>query len=353
MIKENIIEKLKKLMSYTTVDGNNNEFDKLFDYIKITMPKHLIFKEYEFNGKKSLVLSNTEDLNLDVIFATHIDVVPAKDYSFKEDEKNVYGRGTIDMKGQVAVCLELLFNHEYKQKVAMFITSDEEIDGNCVKQLLKTYNTKLAIVPDGGNNFKLIEEEKGLLQLKVKVSGKPAHASQPYNGENAIIKAMNIYNELIKKHPLPTSDADYKTSINLSCMKAGEALNQVPFEAFMMLDIRNTSENTHESLIDEIKSFDCEVEVLNEGILFKTDVTNKKIQEYLEICNEILDEEVEILKVASTSDAIYFSEKNIPTILMNPYGNYAHCDNEYASKDGYLKLYEIYEKFMEKGEENE
>ena len=29
MIKENIIEKLKKLMSYTTVDGNNNEFDKL------------------------------------------------------------------------------------------------------------------------------------------------------------------------------------------------------------------------------------------------------------------------------------------------------------------------------------
>ena len=187
MIKENIIEKLKKLMSYTTVDGNNNEFDKLFDYIKITMPKHLNFKEYEFNGKKSLVLSNTEDLNLDVIFATHIDVVPAKDYSFKEDEKNVYGRGTIDMKGQVAVCLELLFNHEYKQKVAMFITSDEEIDGNCVKQLLKTYNTKLAIVPDGGNNFKLIEEEKGLLQLKVKVSGKPAHASQPYNGENAII----------------------------------------------------------------------------------------------------------------------------------------------------------------------
>ena len=99
MIKENIIEKLKKLMSYTTVDGNNNEFDKLFDYIKITMPKHLNFKEYEFNGKKSLVLSNTEDLNLDVIFATHIDVVPAKDYSFKEDEKNAQWITSSAVKG--------------------------------------------------------------------------------------------------------------------------------------------------------------------------------------------------------------------------------------------------------------
>ena len=38
---------------------------------------------------------------------------------------------------------------------------------------------------------------------------------------------------------------------------------------------------------------------------------------------------------------------------MNPYGDYAHCNNEYATKDGYVKLYEIYKKFMEKGEENE
>ncbi len=353
MIKQNIIEKLKKLMSFITIDGNDEEFTKLFNYIKEITPKHLNIKEYEFNNKKALVLSNTEDLNLDIIFATHIDVVPAIDYSFSEDEKNVYGRGTIDMKGAVAVCLELLFNNIYKQKVAMFITSDEEIDGNCVKQLLKTYDAKLAIVPDGGNNFKLIEEEKGLLQLKIKVKGKPAHASQPYNGENAIVKAYNIYNELIKNHPLPTGDNDYKTSINLSALKGGDALNQVPYEAELMLDIRNTSENSQEDLIEEIKKYDCEVEVLNQGILFKTDVKHKKIKEYLEICNEILDEKPEILKVASTSDAIYFSEKNIPTILMNPYGDYAHCNNEYATKDGYVKLYEIYKKFMEKGEENE
>lgn len=353
MIKENILEKLKSLMSFITIDGNNEEFYKLFNYIKEITPKHLNIKEYEFNNKKALVLSNTEDLNLDVIFATHIDVVPAVDYSYKEDENNVYGRGTIDMKGAVAVCLELLFNNIYKQKVAMFITSDEEIDGNCVKQLLKTYDTKLAIVPDGGNNFKLIEEEKGLLQLKIKVNGKPAHASQPYNGENAIVKAYNIYNELIKNHPLPTGDDDYKTSINLSALKGGDALNQVPYEAELMLDIRNTSLNSHEDLIEEIKKFDCEVEILNEGILFKTDVKHQKIREYLEICNEILGEKPEILKVASTSDAIYFSEKNIPTILMNPYGDFAHCNNEYATKDGYVKLYEIYKKFMEKGEENE
>ena len=90
MIKQNIIEKLKKLMSFITIDGNDEEFTKLFNYIKEITPKHLNIKEYEFNNKKALVLSNTEDLNLDIIFATHIDVVPAIDYSFSEDDFNYF-----------------------------------------------------------------------------------------------------------------------------------------------------------------------------------------------------------------------------------------------------------------------
>ena len=39
---------------------------------------------------------------------------------------------------------------------------------------------------------------------------------------------------------------------------------------------------------------------------------------------------------------IYFSEKNIPTIIMNPSGGNAHSQNEYVNIDSLKKLYEIY-----------
>lgn len=346
---------LKKLISYETVLGNDKAFEDVFNYIETLMKNKWYIKKYVFNGRKAMVISNTKDTNLDLIFCTHIDVVPSNKYEYSEDQVNVYGRGSIDMKGSVSVCLHLLKTHNYKKKVAIFVTSDEEIDGFCVQELMKHYTCRLAIVPDGGNNFKLVEEEKGLLQLKISVVTNPAHASEPYNGDNAIIALMNIYNKLIKIYPLPKSDKDYVTSINLSTIEGGKALNQVPFFGNMCLDIRHTSKDTKEDIIKTIKQIDdkCEVEVLAEGSLFKTNLTDSLLKKYLKIATEEIGNPIEIIKNASTSDAIYFSDKNITTILMNPYGNYAHCENEYVTKEGLKKLYNIYEKFLEEFDKTE
>ena len=128
-MKEEIIKTLKDLLKYKTQKENKNEFKKVFNYIKNEY-KDLYISEYVFNENKALVLSNTKSKKLDIIFCTHIDVVSADDYSYKEDNDNIYGRGTIDMKGSVAVCLQILKNIKTDIKVALFITSDEEIDGN-------------------------------------------------------------------------------------------------------------------------------------------------------------------------------------------------------------------------------
>jgi acetylornithine deacetylase/succinyl-diaminopimelate desuccinylase-like protein len=152
-MKENIINKLKELLKYKTIKDNKEEFDKLFTYIKKTTKEDLVIKEYKFNENKCLVISNIDTTNYDIIFCTHIDIVPCSTYDIKEDNENIYGRGTIDMKGSVAVCLELLNNIKTDKKIALFITSDEEVDGNCVYKLLKIYNSKLAIVPRWRNKL--------------------------------------------------------------------------------------------------------------------------------------------------------------------------------------------------------
>lgn len=353
-MKNEIINLLKELLKFKTIKGEKEEFKNIFKFIKENINKNLIYEEYSFNDNTSCVIANTKDKDLDIIFATHIDIVPASSYEINEDNENIYGRGTIDMKGSVAVLLKLISTIKTKKKIALFITSDEEQDGNCTYELLKIYKSKLAIVPDGGSKFDLIKEEKGLYRLKLSIKTKAAHSSQPFNGENAITELMNVYNQIIKKYPLPKNDKEYITSINLSRLNGGVADNQVPDYAEMILDIRHTSIDTKEEIFNYISKINknIKVEVLLEGAVFKTDLNNTEIKTYIKICEDILNRKINIVGCESTSDAIYFSELNIPTIIMNPDGYYAHCPNEYVNKDSLYTLYKIYKKFIE-GDKNE
>lgn len=335
------------LLSFKTTADNKEEFTKLFNYIKEICNKELNIKEYEFNGKKSLVVANTSSVNLDIIFCTHVDIVPIENYKIIEDEENIYGRGTIDMKGSVASCLYLMNHLHTNKKIGLFITSDEEIDGNCCVELLKIYNSKFAIVPDGGNNFDLIVEEKGALQLKVIAKGISAHASQPFNGCNAIAKIINLYNKLLEKYPLPKDSSEYKTTINLSKIIGGTQINCVPDYAEAYFDIRHISTDSTESIIKYVAEFeDIDYEILLDGKVFKTDLDNNLIKNYISACESVLNKKIKYSGCESTSDAIYFYEKGIPTIIMNPIGYYPHNPKEYVNKNSLITLYKIYDKFI-------
>lgn len=336
-----------KLLSFRTIADNKEEFTKLFNYIKEICNKELNIKEYEFNGKKSLVVANTSSVNLDIIFCTHVDIVPIENYKIIEDEENIYGRGTIDMKGSVASCLYLMNHLHTNKKIGLFITSDEEIDGNCCVELLKIYNSKFAIVPDGGSNFDLIVEEKGALQLKVIAKGISAHASQPFNGCNAIAKIINLYNKLLEKYPLPKDSSEYKTTINLSKIIGGTQINCVPDYAEAYFDIRHISTDSTESIIKYVAEFeDIDYEILLDGKVFKTDLDNNLIKNYISACESVLNKKIKYSGCESTSDAIYFYEKGIPTIIMNPIGYYPHNPKEYVNKNSLITLYKIYDKFI-------
>lgn len=78
---EEITKVLKNLMSFKTIDGNSLEFHKLFEYIKSILPNNLYQTMYEFNNKKSLVISNCKSKNIDLIICTHVDVVYGTDES--------------------------------------------------------------------------------------------------------------------------------------------------------------------------------------------------------------------------------------------------------------------------------
>lgn len=345
-----ILNNAVKLISFPTYDGNDTAFEDLFDFIKKKMSGFIIKDIIINNGHMyhNLLISNVDTTDFDIIYCGHVDVVKNSKYKAKVIGNKIYGRGAIDMKGQVAVMMEVLKTAKTSKKVALLITSDEEVGGYCCETILKGLNAKVAVLPDGGKNYELVVEEKGIIHLDLISKGLSAHASEPYNGNNAIIKLINLYNDLIKMYPLPKSQDDWRLSINLSRLNGGDADNKVPDTATMYLDIRYTSNDNVDRIIKYIKNYSDDVSIAKVVVepLFCLNQDLEIVNDFINNAETILKKKVVKTKCSAGSDAVYFSEKGIPVIMMNPVGDYWHNPNEYAEIDSYYMLYKIFKSIL-------
>lgn len=334
-----LTELLTKLISYKTVSGNHTEVKKAFDFIKKYLGKSFYFKDFCFNGFNSLLISNTKELNnFDVVFNGHIDVVSAddKDFVTKTDNDKMYGRGTIDMKGQIACILHILKNTTLDKHVGVVITSDEELGGhNGAEKIVQEYpiKAKLVIVPDAGENFTFVDSEKALLQLDIVATGLSAHASTPNEGRNAILECIDIYSDLCKQYELDIySPVNDNISINLSILNSGDLYNKVPALANMSLDIRYSGikRKDLERNIDNIcKKHNAVYNIHNAVNEFKCDLKNSEVVKFIKSCEKTLGKKLEHIKVNGASDIGYFASLNIPCVSINPEGYNLHSENEH------------------------
>ena len=346
-----IVSNASKLISFPTYQGNDAAFRELFDYVK-TQIEGFFIKDitvnYNNHDNHNVLISNIESDEFDVIFYGHVDVVKNEEYKAKIVGSRLYGRGAIDMKAQVAIMMEVLKTTSTSKKVALLLTSDEEVGGFCCQTIAKSLNAKIVIMPDGGKNYELIVEEKGLAQLEITAQGVSAHGSEPYNGDNAIIKLMNLYKDLIEMYPLPKSKDDWRLSITLSKMNGGDANNKVPDKAMMALDIRYTANDNINRIINYIRSYseDFTLKILDIEPVFYLDQDLDIVKDFVSKAEKILNEKIVRTKCTAGSDAPYFSEKNIPVIIMNPVGDFWHNSNEYAEIESYYKLYKIFKSIL-------
>lgn len=370
---QELLKLITDLVNFKTVYLNNKEFDNCFEYIKKYFKNNnLYIKEYAFNGSKSIVISNSKSKTLDVVFCGHIDVVPAQDnlFNIKKDKDILYARGVADMKGQVAVMMQLMREYTVipgsldtarcatrderdlgSKKIALFLTSDEERGGfDGVNKLLnqEKYSCKIAIVPDGGFNYTIVQEAKGVLQLKITSLGKQAHSSELFNGKNAIVNLINLFKDIEKQYKNPKNYNNWKSSFNLAKIEGGDALNKVPDKACIYLDIRHVHKDNKNNIINFIKSLNknINIEILASGNAYKIDKNDIYITKYKKISENILNKKVKFIKCNTASDGRFFTEKNIPCIIINPVGGNIHSDNEYVSLSSLVKLKKIYKKYL-------
>ena len=340
-----LIDLISSLIKFETISTNTDEIVKCFNFIvDYFKGSKYVCKILDINNQPNLLITESRQLKYDMIFCGHIDVVRANKEMFEPKLINgrLYGRGAIDMKSQIAIFLSFLKKYNGGKKICTILTSDEEIGSkNGIEAILKQFHlkSKLAFIPDCGNNFNLVKAGQGVIKLDLTIFGKKAHSAYFNNGENAIEKFFNLFC-LLKKN---IKKYDNTTTINIANIESNnEKYNIVPSVADIKLDLRfykglNISHLTRffdndikYKVVDYVKSF-----------YNKNNIYFKKINKFL---NKQLNRKVKPIIMPASTEARFFTDINIPTICINPIGDGAHTENEFCD----INSLRLFDKLIEK-----
>lgn len=355
----NIKSYLIKLISFKTITSDKQENYKCLKYISSILNKadipHTLSSH---NGYYYLFSRYTSTRSVDYVFIGHVDVVPVESpAAFLPKEKNnrIYGRGAIDMKGEVAAMLELytgLYQNKNKINLSLILTSDEEIGGfNGVKYLMDSgvISGKCAFIPDSGFHDSLSINEKGIIHIKLTARGVSAHGSRPWLGVNAIEKLFDSYQEIKKTMPKVSKDNNWVPTVNLGKIAGGNATNTVPSNASMNLDFRYRNSNDYELIINCLKKttkkYSSTFEVIISGEPVNINPKNKYIKKMI-VIGKKFNITFKYNLAHGASDARHLMKLNIPIVMFRPHGSEAHVADEWVDVKSLFTFTDIIKEYI-------
>ncbi|MEN3044574.1 MAG: M20/M25/M40 family metallo-hydrolase [Candidatus Hydrothermales bacterium] len=352
------------LIRIPSESNNLKALEEVIEYVEeIFKDKSIYVEKVRVNGKPSIFLAFEKNYNPEILFAGHLDVVPADyEYQFNPTLENgrVYGRGAFDMKGSCASMITLfleLMERNIRKDVSFLFTTDEEVgskDG--VEFWVKEKNLipKFAIIPDGGFDFKIINEGKGVLHVKFKAKGRSAHGSTPWEGENAAEKLIDLYRDYkiwVDSFKGEEEEPNWKITVSLGKISSGKAVNIVPSEGEMELDFRFPPPWRLREFEEKIREFlkDKEgivMEVKSSGETFYTPRDNPYLMKFSEAVKKV-KKRVEFGRIYGATDGRFFAERGVPVVLIYGVGGGIHGSDEWVDLKSLYELKEVFFNFLE------
>lgn len=182
-----------------------------------------------------------------VVLAGHLDTVPVKDnLPSRVEDGLLYGRGSCDMKGGVAVQLRLAAHVPQPNRDVTYLFYDcEEVDNerNGLTRIARTRPAWLA-----GDFAVLLEPTdatveggcQGNMRVEITVSGKAAHSARSWMGSNAVHAAHDVLARLVAYRPreVEVDGLVYREGLNAVRIAGGIAGNVVPDECVVTVNYR-------------------------------------------------------------------------------------------------------------------
>jgi succinyl-diaminopimelate desuccinylase len=275
-----------------------------------------------------------------VILHGHLDVVPGRPEQFEPrvEGDRLIGRGAYDMKGGLAVmmCAVRAATEQDAVRVRFLCAPDEEseeVDQRSTDALVRGgYRADFAITGEP-TDLHIGVQAKGVLAIRVLVSGTAAHGSTPWLGDNAVLKAIDTF-RAIESLPFSRQSSELfdRPSINLGRITGGDALNKVPDECTMDIDIRYLPEQDPGDILAQIRALG-DVEIARTFVRVPADVS--RTHPYVRALSDAVRRSVrgEVMSVGrdGASDAVSFLEAGVPAVEFGPEGAGHHGPDEWVS----------------------
>ncbi|OGZ45713.1 MAG: hypothetical protein A3C84_04520 [Candidatus Ryanbacteria bacterium RIFCSPHIGHO2_02_FULL_48_12] len=352
---EDIEKILKQLVEFQSVTQDQEENGRLLDFVENTLKSHMHVRRFVYKGYHALFATVVNTKKPKIVLAAHCDVVPAPQRLFrmKANGSKLIGRGVLDMKFAIACYMRLVTELKKNLKeydLGIMITSDEEVGGSHGVQYLldKGYGAgRIAFLPDGGWEWRIETGAKGVWHIDVEAVGKSAHASRPWEGETPFFEFFEFLKDLKGQFSSAVCDGKdhYHDTVTVGRIMGGEAVNQIPSFIRASVDIRHIPETTKKDLERRILSVMKKYKKISMtervyGYASKTNLDIPEIQTFRQIARRHGIQTGSMFSHGS-SDARFFAEKNIPTLIVWPRGGGHHSDDEWVQRRDIETYYKI------------
>jgi succinyl-diaminopimelate desuccinylase len=278
-----------------------------------------------------------------LLLNAHVDVVPAEDSQFAPFEEDgwLHGRGSGDCLGHAVICAQTVLRSLGKASVGVVFSADEEVGGATTLEMVQRgYGATQTILVVDGASHAIAVAQKGILSVTLAATGKAAHSSAPWLGDNAIDRLIDGYQKVRDLFPPVGAGDEWHDTLAAACIQGGTAHNRIPDHAEMTINIRYTNPDEMEQILRELRDRSgLEVTVLMAcpPVVFSEDTPEFRS---LETCmGRQLDHPISFVRMNGATDARHFASLGVPVAIIGSPARDIHGNDE-AVDIGCLRQYE-------------
>lgn len=205
-----------------------------------------------------------------VVLSGHTDVVPvdgqpwsSDPWTLTERDGRLYGRGTCDMKGFIALALAAApdFMHARLARPIHFALSyDEEIGclgaPSMIRELVDVLPSVAAVIVGEPTSMEVVNGHKGISSWRVTVTGHEAHSSLTHLGVSANMVAVDLMHRLAELAAMLEREADpaspfmpRHSTLTIGQIHGGTAVNILARECSFVFDLRTLPDHDPDRII--------------------------------------------------------------------------------------------------------
>jgi succinyl-diaminopimelate desuccinylase len=295
-------------------------------------------------------------------FTGHLDVVPLGEAPWRVDPfageiegDRLYGRGAADMKSGVAAMVvaacRVARQRRRRAGIELVLTAGEEIGCAGAHAVVRTPDTLGrvgALVVGEPTNLRPRVGHRGVLWVRMRFSGRTAHASMPHEGDNAVLKAARAA-ILLDGHDFGVvHSALGRPTLNVGRLEGGLNLNSVPDSAVLGIDLRLVPGQSSGAVLAELARLlpDAALEPLVDCPPLWSDPGGAWLQDVTERAAMVTGRPAgELGPVPFATDAGYLTPAygDPPTVILGPGATEeAHKTDEWCSTTRIEQAVELY-----------